>query len=294
MAKRKIPEVNAGSMADIAFLLLIFFLVTTTMDVDTGLIRKLPPPPQKNAEPPKVKERNGFMVLINKDNMLAIKGNPAEVSELRERVKEFIVNPTMNENLSEKIPIQQKLDEELSKEEPNQKKIQQYKEILKEFGPDTYVSAGVVSLQNDRGTYYGKYIQVQNEIVGAFNDLRNELANILTFVFVNFTFFNISISIKLSFLPNIQSDGIFICSNCFVKSCLSRIPFNAAILPSGFVFIAIIFKKPISCTNFSKFSFANVFSTCSLANETCLPASIASISLVLICFFSSLSAKGVE
>ena len=178
MARRKIPEVNAGSMADIAFLLLIFFLVTTTMDVDTGLIRKLPPPPQKNAEPPKVKERNGFMVLINKDNMLAIKGNPAEVNELRDRVKEFIVNPTNDPNLSERVTIQEKLDMELNKpkEKQNQKKIEQYKEILKEFGPDTYVSAGVVSLQNDRGTYYGKYIQVQNEIVGAFNELRNELA----------------------------------------------------------------------------------------------------------------------
>jgi len=178
MARRKIPEVNAGSMADIAFLLLIFFLVTTTMDVDTGLIRKLPPPPQKNAEPPKVKERNGFMVLINKDNMLAIKGNPAEVNELRVRVKEFIVNPTNDPNLSERVTIQEKLDMELNKpkEKQDQKKIKQYKEILKEFGPDTYVSAGVVSLQNDRGTYYGKYIQVQNEIVAAFNELRNELA----------------------------------------------------------------------------------------------------------------------
>lgn len=176
MAKRKIPEVNAGSMADIAFLLLIFFLVTTTMDVDTGLIRKLPPPPKDKKVTQDVKRRNGFMVLINKDNMLAIGGNPADVSELRERIKEFILNPTNDPNLSEKITIQEKLEQELSKKEPNKKKIAQYKQIIKEFGLDTYISLGVVSLQNDRGTSYGKYIEVQNEIVGAFNDLRNDLA----------------------------------------------------------------------------------------------------------------------
>jgi len=177
MARRGIPEVNAGSMADIAFLLLIFFLVTTTMDVDTGILRQLPPPPQgKNQENIKVNERNVFVVLINKDNLLAIKGNPAEVSELRDKVKEFITNPTNNENLSEQVSIQDKLKEELDKKEPDHEKITLYKSIISEIGPNVFISRGVISQQNDRGTKYGKYLIVQNEIVGAINELRNELS----------------------------------------------------------------------------------------------------------------------
>ncbi len=176
MARRSMPEVNAGSMADIAFLLLIFFLVTTTMNVDTGILRKLPPLPHGKQEHTKVNERNVFVVLINKDNMLAIKGNPATLSELRQRIKEFITNPTNDPHLSEQINIQQKLQDELSKKKPDQQKINIYKKIIAEIGPNVAISRGVISLQNDRGTKYGKYIQVQNEIVGAINDLRNELA----------------------------------------------------------------------------------------------------------------------
>ncbi len=174
---RKIPEINAGSMADIAFLLLIFFLVTTTMDVDTGLMRRLPPPPKKNEKTEvDINKRNVFMVLINKDNVLAINGNPAEVGELRPRIKEFILNANDDPNLSEKELIADKLKIELSKKEPDQEKVNLYKEIIKEFGDGAYVSKGIVSLQNDRGTTYGKYIEVQNEIVGAFNDLRDNMA----------------------------------------------------------------------------------------------------------------------
>ncbi len=176
MARRQIPEVNAGSMADIAFLLLIFFLVTTTMDVDTGITRMLPPPTPPDQQPVKKNERNVFMVLINKDNMLAIKGEPAEVSELRYRVKDFLTNPTNDPDLSEQITIQEKLNEELKKEEPNAEKVQLYKDIIAQFGPDITITKGVVSLQNDRGTEYGKYLEVQNEIVAVINELRNNLA----------------------------------------------------------------------------------------------------------------------
>ena len=177
MSRRGIPEVNAGSMADIAFLLLIFFLVTTTMDVDTGIIRKLPPPPQgPKQENVKVNERNVFVVLINPDNLLAIRGNPADVSELRYRVVEFFTNPSNNENLSVQVNIQDRLNDELNSEEPDQDLINVYKNIISEIGGGVNLTKGVVSLQNDRGTKYGKYIEVQNEIVGAINDLRNELS----------------------------------------------------------------------------------------------------------------------
>ena len=153
MARRALQEINAGSMADIAFLLLIFFLVTTTMDVDSGILRKLPPIEDEVIKPPEVKERNIFIVLINKDNLLAVEGELTDISQLRDMTKEFIDNPLNKANLSER-----KKPKEL------------------EFFGMVETSKGVVSLQNDRSTEYGKYIEVQNELMAAFNELRNELA----------------------------------------------------------------------------------------------------------------------
>lgn len=153
MAKREISEINAGSMADIAFLLLIFFLVTTTMDTDTGLIRKLPPPPEDNPEDIDVKQRNIFEVLVNANDQLLVEGEYIQVSELRAKAKEFIKgdknNPDMPEFKVEDVPV---------------------------FGP-MEVSKQIVSLQNDNGTSYEMYIKVQNELIGAYSELRNELAN---------------------------------------------------------------------------------------------------------------------
>ncbi|MEZ5147683.1 MAG: biopolymer transporter ExbD [Bacteroidales bacterium] len=86
---RPVNEINAGSMADIAFLLLIFFLVTTTMDTDSGITRKLPPPPPEDMEDIKVKERNIFKVLVNKNDRLLVNGEPGDVRDLRRQAKEF-------------------------------------------------------------------------------------------------------------------------------------------------------------------------------------------------------------
>mgnify|MGYP000136659700 FL=1 len=151
--RRELPEINAGSMADIAFLLLIFFLVTTTMDVDSGISRKLPPMPEENIETPEIHKRNIFVVLINKNNkvlcgigspknMVEIDGNGTISSSLKEDVKEFVSNNGRNENSSE-----------------NPEKA-------------------VVSLQNQEGTSYNMYIQVQNELTKAYNELRDVKANI--------------------------------------------------------------------------------------------------------------------
>ncbi|MGL4908264.1 MAG: ExbD/TolR family protein [Bacteroidales bacterium] len=154
MAKRQLQEINAGSMADIAFLLLIFFLVTTTMDVDTGLLRRLPPIPDKNqkAEDSKVNKRNVFAVLVNASDRLLVNGEPIDVSQLRAKTIEFIANPSGGVKMSE----------------------QELKEI--EGLGNAMVSKGVISLQNDRGTSYQMYIRVQNELIAAYNDLRNEFA----------------------------------------------------------------------------------------------------------------------
>lgn len=150
---KKTPEVPAASLADIAFMLLIFFLVTTTMDTDLGISRMLPPPAQ-NEQPDddvKIKERNVFVVLINKNDQLLVEGRPMDIRNLKEEAKEFIDNPGNLETLPEK----------------------EVKEIPY-FG-NTPISKQVISLQNDRGTSYGVYIAAQNELAAAYNELRDEL-----------------------------------------------------------------------------------------------------------------------
>ena len=105
MARRGVPEINAGSMADIAFLLLIFFLVATTMDIDTGISRLLPPMPEEEDlnDDQEIRERNVFVVLINKDDDLFVEDGFYDVSELKEMTKKFFLNPDDDPKLSEKV-----------------------------------------------------------------------------------------------------------------------------------------------------------------------------------------------
>ena len=160
--KRKVQEINAGSMADIAFLLLIFFLVATTMNVDTGLTRMLLPIPPENqqTEDVKVKERNVLLVLLNGAGqiMAGIQGQQEliDLRQLKEKTKEFILNPYDLETMPEKK------DEEIE---------------LPDGSKWTYaVSQGVVSLQTTRDTNYQAYIMVQNELTRAFNEVRDEVS----------------------------------------------------------------------------------------------------------------------
>lgn len=147
------PEVPAASLADIAFMLLIFFLVTTTMDVDSGLERRLPQWVEEQIdEEVDVKERNVFVVLVNRNNDLLVENEWTNIGELREKAKEFMANPADDVNLPEKEP----------------KEIPFFGEVM--------VTKGVISLSNDLDTKYGTYIAVQNELVAAINELREELA----------------------------------------------------------------------------------------------------------------------
>lgn len=160
--KRKVQEINAGSMADIAFLLLIFFLVATTMNVDTGLARMLPPLPPENqkTEDIKVKQRNILLVLVNGAGqiMAGTQGHQEliDLRELKDKTKEFILNPYDLDELPEKE------DTEIE---------------LPDGGKWVYpVSMGVVSLQTTRDTNYQAYIMVQDELTRAFNEVRDDVA----------------------------------------------------------------------------------------------------------------------
>ena len=149
--KRKIPEINAGSMADIAFLLLIFFLVATTMNTDTGIQRVLPPWVE-TADAPPIKERNLMQVKVNQYDQIQVQGKLVHLSQVKDLAKDFILNVGDSEELPEKVVT----DIELVGSYP--------------------VSEGVISLQNDRGTSYDMYIKVQNELTRAFNEIRDNVA----------------------------------------------------------------------------------------------------------------------
>ncbi len=154
--KRKVPDINSSSTADIAFLLLIFFLITTSMDTDRGLARRLPPPPEPNQKEneDKIKQRNVLQVFLNMYDQLMVNGEIINVNQLRDKAKEFIANKMNDETLPERIT----------------------KEV-EFFGPVQVTEKHVVSLQNDRSSSYEAYINVQNELVAAYNELRDEIAN---------------------------------------------------------------------------------------------------------------------
>ena len=157
-SKKNIPEINASSQADIAFTVLIFFLVVSTMDIDTGIVRVLPPmaDPKVKQEDIKVKARNLLLVFVSGSGNIMAGGKVISLNALKDKAKEFILNPLDDKDLPEKKPTV--LD-------------------MPDGSKWTYpVSEGVISLQNTRDTSYEVYIQVQNELTRAFNEVRDEVA----------------------------------------------------------------------------------------------------------------------
>ena len=136
---RMTNEINAGSMADIAFLLLIFFLVTTTIVEDKGITVKLPPWSEDEPDITKLKKRNVYSVLVNAQNQLLVRGELMDIEDLKDNAKEFIANPLKREDLAEKP------------------------------------TKAIISLKNDRGTEYKTYLEVYNELKAAYNELWDEL-----------------------------------------------------------------------------------------------------------------------
>ncbi|MBE6197087.1 MAG: biopolymer transporter ExbD [Rikenellaceae bacterium] len=159
MAKsKKIPEINASSQADIAFTVLIFFLVVSTMDIDTGIVRMLPPmaDPNVKQEDIKVKERNLLLVFVSGSGNIMAGGKVISLNALKDKAKEFILNPLDDKDLPEKKVTDIEMPDGSKWAYP--------------------VSEGVISLQNTRDTSYQVYIQVQNELTRAFNEVRDEVA----------------------------------------------------------------------------------------------------------------------
>jgi biopolymer transport protein ExbD len=141
--KRGTPEVNASSMADIAFLLLIFFLVTTTIASDKGLTLRLPPKrPPDALDEVKLKDRNVFNVLVNSNNQLLVEEELMDIKNIKDEAKRFIMNNGKDEKSSE--------------------------------SPDK----AVISLKHDRGTKYEVYINVMDQLKRAYNELRAEYMGI--------------------------------------------------------------------------------------------------------------------
>jgi biopolymer transport protein ExbD len=151
MRRRITQEISMGSMADIAFLLLIFFLVATTMDSDLGILRKLPP--ISKTPPIEHHKRDIMVVLINRDDKLMVGGEETDIRQLRDITKEFILNPGNSKTLPELVEVH-----------------------VNHFGTIRITKKHIISLRSDRGTTYEMYIAVQNELVAAYNELREELA----------------------------------------------------------------------------------------------------------------------
>jgi biopolymer transport protein ExbD len=149
---KKSPTINSGSTADLAFLCLAFFMMTSSMDHDSGIIRRLPPPIPPNAEKPEIRERNVLQVLVNQFDQIRVKNETIDIRELRKITKEFLSNPYNDVHKSEQE----------EREFP-------FLGIVKR-------SKGVVSLKNDNLTSYEMYIMVQNELTAAFNELRDEMS----------------------------------------------------------------------------------------------------------------------
>ena len=159
MARRETPEINAGSMADIAFLLLIFFLVTTTMNVDSGISKKLSEKPPADYVPPVIKERNIVEVNINRNNERLVEGERMDLKEIKDAAVKFIDNGGGEGKLVDGVstgPCD-------------------YCKGEKSTTSSDHPNKAIISVQSDRGTEYGTYIVVQNELLRAYTELRNRL-----------------------------------------------------------------------------------------------------------------------
>jgi biopolymer transport protein ExbD len=140
MAKRDLQEINAGSMADIAFLLLIFFLVTTTMESNYGVRRKLPPIQEQNNTDVEIKKKNVLEIVVNGQDMMMIEGEPKEMKDVKDITLKFLTNNGKDPNSSD-----------------NPQKA-------------------IIQIKHTRQTTYKEYISIYNELISAYTIVRNQYA----------------------------------------------------------------------------------------------------------------------
>lgn len=159
-SKRKVPGINGSSMADISFILLIFFLITTSMDTDQGLKRRLPPlvPPEQQQQDIEIRDRNVLRILVNRSDQIAVIKKDASgrdemalvpLDRLKDRTVEFILNPQDMPHLPEK----------------------EVRYIDGLGNRNVTVSSYAISLKNEVETSYQMYIDVQNELLRAYNEV---------------------------------------------------------------------------------------------------------------------------
>lgn len=198
MAKRKLEEINAGSMADIAFLLLIFFLVTTTMDVDAGISRNLPLKPREDnpLPPPEFRDRDILVIMANSKDELLVEGEYATIEDLEEKVRDFYTANMSGNNMTPNMPFynfvdgatcQTQLnnwkaqmdaapDNQKSSYETEVKKWEKKMNTFKVIGKGYYEisPSSLIQLKNQSGTSYGLYIQIQDVLKKVVNELRQQ------------------------------------------------------------------------------------------------------------------------
>ncbi|MDR2065326.1 MAG: biopolymer transporter ExbD [Prevotellaceae bacterium] len=152
--KKEMPDLNGAGMSDISFLLLCFFLMTSSMDQSMGIHRVLPPIPPEDQKVPEnqIKGHNVLQVLVDGQDRLSVNARITDLNDLKEAAKEFILNPNNDPSKS-------------SKKEEDIPGVGMYP-----------VSEAVISLQNVRSTSYEAYLRVQNELTKAYNELRDEAA----------------------------------------------------------------------------------------------------------------------
>ena len=152
--RKEVPGLNTTSTADISFMLLVFFLVTSSMDTDKGLPRQLPPPEDNTQEEEvEIKERNVLELELDANDRLTLNGEPADYDELTRRVAEFVANKNDDPSLPEKSDREVHL-----------------------FGRIRVSDRHVITVKTNRNTTYNAYFEMQNAIVKGYYQLRNELA----------------------------------------------------------------------------------------------------------------------
>jgi biopolymer transport protein ExbD len=197
MARRQIEEINAGSMADIAFLLLIFFLVTTTMEVDNGIGRTLPAKlPETDIPPPPVIERNVLKIEANSNDALLVEGLITDLEDLKQIVMDFYTSNRLRDDVDLNMPNHDlvtlsKCDQEIAKfqamldlnseDKIASGELEKWKlrrEICMKYPTKSYKEmdkASVIQLKNQAGTSFGLYMQLQDILKTVVNELSIEV-----------------------------------------------------------------------------------------------------------------------